>query len=80
MALPPDTPYEEVLVRLKKAREGSDIRQIAEVTLKNGPRAFKTAALLEVINKQTGELHHHTLVFEQLKHTKKHGWEGEPSG
>lgn len=74
MALPADTPFEEVLVRLKKAREGSDIRQIAEVTLKDGPRAYKTAALLEVINKQTGEVHHHTLVIEQFNHTKKHGW------
>lgn len=77
MALPPDTPYEEVLVKLKKARESSDIRQIAEVTLKKGPRAYKTAALLEVINKQTGEVHHHTLILEQLKYTKKNGWEYE---
>ncbi len=77
MALPPDTPFEDVLIKLKKAREGSDIRQVAEVVLKKGPRAYKTAALLEVINKQTGELHHHTLVLEQIKYTKKNGWEYE---
>ncbi len=58
MALPPGTPYEDVLVRLKQARENTNIRQVAEVTLKKGPRAYKTAALLEVINKQTGEPHH----------------------
>lgn len=77
MALSPETPFEDVLVKLKKAREGSDVRQVAEVVLKKGPRAFKTAGLLEVINKQTGELHHHTLVLEQVKFTKKNGWEYE---
>jgi len=75
MALPPDTPYEEVLVRLKEARESSNIKQVAEVTLKKGPRAYKTAALLEVINRQTGEFHHYSLVLEQVEYTKKNGWE-----
>ena len=72
---PPDTLYEDVLVLLKRAQESSGIRQIAQVTLKNGPRAYKTASLLEVMNKQTGEVHHYTMVLEQIKYTKKEGWE-----
>ena len=77
MALPTETPFEDVLVKLKKAQEGSGIRQVANVVLKKGPRAYKTAALLEVINTQTGKVHHHTLVLEQVKFTKKNGWEYE---
>ncbi|MEO1036989.1 MAG: Shedu anti-phage system protein SduA domain-containing protein [Pseudomonadota bacterium] len=79
MPLPPDTPYEEVLIRLKEARESSHIRQIAEVTLRHGPQTYKTASLMEVMNKRTGETHHHVLILEQFKHTSRIGWQYESS-
>lgn len=79
MPLPPDTPFEDVLIRLKEAKEGSHIRQVAQVTLRSGPQTYKTAALLEVINKRTGDTHHHVLVLEQFKRTNKIGWQYQAS-
>ena len=79
MPLPPDTPYDDVLVRLKEAKESRRIRQIAQVTLRGGPQAYKTASLLEVINPATGKTHHYVLVLEQLKRTNKIGWQYEAS-
>jgi hypothetical protein len=79
MTLPPDTPYEDVLIRLKEAKERSHIRQVAQVTLRGGPQAYKTAALLEVINKRTKETHHYVLVLEQFKRTNRIGWQYEAS-
>jgi len=76
-SLPPDQTLDDVIVRIKKSYSNPNVRSITQVVLKEGPRAFRIATLLELINPATGEFHHYSLKLDQIDRTKK-GWFAKP--
>lgn len=76
-SLPADQTLDEVVVRIKKSYTNANVRTITQVVLKEGPRAFRLATLLELINPVSGEFHHYSLKIDQIDRTKQ-GWFSKP--
>jgi Domain of unknown function (DUF4263) len=76
-SLPPDKTLDEVILRIKRSYSNPNVRTITQVVLKDGPRAFRIATLLELINPATGEFHHYSLKIDQIDKTKQ-GWFSTP--
>jgi hypothetical protein len=47
-----------------------DLRAYDSITLREGPRSRKSATHYEIVNRQTGELHHHAVKIETWRKTK----------
>jgi hypothetical protein len=75
--LPADTSLDDVKVRIKKTYSNPNVRTITQVVLKEGPRAFRIATLLELVNPKTGDFHHYSLKIDHIDKTKK-GWFAKP--
>jgi hypothetical protein len=73
-----DQTLDEVVVRIKKSYTNPNVRTITQAVLKEGPRAFRIATLLELINPLTGEFHHYSLKIDQIDRTKQ-GWFSKPA-
>lgn len=73
MPLPPETTFEEIKVRVRKATRNPNVGSTEQVVLKEGPRAFRLATLIEIIKPESGEVHHHVLKIDSIDRTKK-GW------
>lgn len=65
------------MIRIRSSYSNPNVRTITQVVLKEGPRAFRIATLLELINPITGEFHHYSLKLDQIDRTKK-GWFAKP--
>lgn len=65
--LPPENSLDDVTVRIKETYSNPNVRSITQCVLKEGPRAFKIATLLEVINPATGEFHHYSLKLDHIE-------------
>src|SRR5476651_1087958 len=72
-SLPADQTLDDVIVRIKKSYTNANVRTITQVVLKEGPRAFRIATLIELINPATNEFHHYQLKIDQIDKSK-HGW------
>ncbi|MDW7761106.1 MAG: DUF4263 domain-containing protein [Acidobacteriota bacterium] len=75
--LPPETSLDEVMVRIKEAYRNPNIGWIKQLTLKEGPRTFRIATLMEIVDPQTGERHHYTLKLDSIDR-RKTGWFSKP--
>jgi hypothetical protein len=75
--LPADHSLDDVVVRIRKTYSNPNVRTITQVVLKEGPRAFRIATLLELINPATDEFHHYSLKLDQINRTKA-GWFAKP--
>lgn len=73
MSLPPETTFEDVKVRIRTATRNPNVGRTEQVVLKEGPRAFRLATLMEIIKPDSGELHHYVLKIDSIDRTKK-GW------
>ncbi|MAY03192.1 MAG: hypothetical protein CMQ38_09495 [Gammaproteobacteria bacterium] len=71
--LPAEYTLEDVKIRITKSYKNPSVRTITQAVLKEGPRAFKIATLMEVINPQTNEFHHNNLKIDHVD-KKKAGW------
>jgi hypothetical protein len=76
-SLPADQTLDDVIVRIKKSYSNPNVRTITQVVLKEGPRAFRLATLLELINPTTNDFHHYSLKIDQIDRTKQ-GWFSKP--
>lgn len=76
-SLPSDKTLDDVLVRIKQSYKNPHVRSITQVVLKNGPRAFRIATLLELIDPTTNQFHHYSLKIDQIDRTKK-VWSAKP--
>ena len=76
-SLPPDQTLDDVIVRIRKSYSNPNVRTITQVVLKEGPRAFRLATLLELINPATNDFHHYSLKIDQIDRTKQ-GWFSKP--
>lgn len=77
-SLPPDQSLDDVIVRIKKSYSNPNVRTITQVVLKEGPRAFRIATLLELVNANTSEFHHYSLKIDHIDKTKA-GWFAKPT-
>ena len=75
--LPPENTLDDVTIRIKKTYSNPNVRTITQAVLKDGPRAFKIATMLEVINPKSGEFHHYSLKIDHIDKTKA-GWFAKP--
>ena len=77
MSLPPEASLEDVKVRIRQATRNPNVGRTEQVVLKEGPRAFRLATLMEIIHPESGELHHYFLKIDSIDRTKK-GWFYKP--
>jgi hypothetical protein len=75
--LPKETSLDDVKVRIKKTYSNPNVRTITQVVLKEGPRAFKIATMLELIDPKSGEFHHNSLKIDHIDKTRE-GWFAKP--
>src|SRR5438876_12408991 len=68
-------PLDAVVVRRQLLEQETypDVRCVDKLVLKHGPRAYKVATHWVIVNRNTGELHHHALKIETYR-VKKDGW------
>lgn len=75
--LPPDNSLDDVKIRIRQTFANPNIGNVTQAVLKEGPRAFKIATLLEVINPNTKEFHHYSLRIDHIDKTKE-AWFARP--
>ncbi|MCU0289994.1 MAG: DUF4263 domain-containing protein, partial [Acidobacteria bacterium] len=76
--LPYDTPIEDVLVKIRETFKNPNIGKVTQVPLKNGPRTYRLATLMEILDPETKNLHHYSLRLDTLDRTKTKGWFSKP--
>lgn len=77
MSLPPELSLEDIKVQIGKSIRNPNVGEFKQVTLKEGPRAFRIATLFEIIDPKSNEVHHYSLRIDSLNKTKK-GWFHKP--
>ncbi len=75
--LPPETNLDDVKVRIRGTYMNPNVGKIHQVVLKDGPRTFRIATLLEIIDTKTGGLHHYSLKIDSIDRLKA-GWFSKP--
>jgi len=75
--LPPENTLDDVKVKIRKSYKSANVRTITQAVLKEGPKAFRIATLLEIINPQTKEFHHYSLKIDHINKLKA-GWFAKP--
>lgn len=71
--LPPENTIDDVKIRIQESYKNPNVRKVSQAVLKDGPRAFKIASLMEIINPKTNEFHHYSLKIDHIDRTKA-GW------
>lgn len=75
--LPYETTLDDVKVRIRKTYSNPSVGKIHQVVLKEGPKTFKLATLLEIKDSSTGEFHHYSLKIDCINRWKA-GWFAKP--
>lgn len=75
--LPPENSLDDVKIRIQKSYTESNVKSTTQTVLKEGPRAFKVATLMEIINPKTDKFHHYSLKIDHIDKTKA-GWFHKP--
>jgi hypothetical protein len=75
--LPPENTIDDVKVRIQESYKNPNVRRVTQTVLKEGPRAFKIASLIEIINPATDEFHHYSLKIDHIDKTRA-GWFYKP--
>lgn len=52
-----------------------DFRNLKHCILRQGQRSYKIAKYWTIVDRHTGEVHHHALMLETLSRTKTNGWQ-----
>ncbi len=74
---PPDLSVDDIKIKIQQTSRNPNIRKTHQVTLKNGPRAYRIATIFEIINPKTNKLHHLSLQLDSFDKTKK-AWRAKP--
>ena len=75
--LPPENTIDDVKVRIQESYKNPNVRKVTQATLKDGPRAFKIASLMEIVDPKTNDFHHYSLKIDHIDRTKA-GWSHKP--
>jgi hypothetical protein len=76
-SLPPETSLDDVKVKIRQSYSNPNVGQIHQVVLKDGPRTFRIATLLEILDPSNKNLHHYSLKIDSIDR-KKAGWFHKP--
>ena len=76
--LPPESTLDDVIVRIHETYKNPNVGKIHQAILKDGPRTFRFATLLEIIDPKTGDLHHYSLKIDSVDRLKN-GWFSKPT-
>lgn len=69
---PPEYTLEDIFVAIKKTQGNRNIGKTYRCVLKEGPRTYKVAVILEIL-RTNGSLHHYSLKLQSITANKK-GW------
>lgn len=72
-----NTSPEEIKVMIKNSVQKENIGSIHQVTLREGPRTYKFATFIEILDPSTNETHHYNLRLDSVDRLKK-GWFSKP--
>ena len=78
MPLPPEKTLDDVKIRIREAYTNPNVGNISQVVLKDGPRAFRIATLLEIVEPRTHTFHHYSLKIDHIDRRKNKGWFAKP--
>ncbi|HUL83460.1 MAG TPA: hypothetical protein VL131_15035, partial [Gammaproteobacteria bacterium] len=73
MPLPSTMSLDDVRLRIRQTSKTPNIGNVTDVVLKEGPQAYRIATLFEVLNLESGKLHHYYLRIDQVRR-KNDGW------
>ncbi len=77
MSLTPEHTFEDVKVRIRDSITNPNVGRIEQVELKSGPRAFRIATLMEILDPIENTIHHYSLKIDSID-KKKAGWFYKP--
>ncbi len=77
MPLPPNTSLEDVILKIKETYSNPSVGKTFQVVLKDGPRTFKIATLLEIKDSNTNQFHHYSLKIDSINRNKA-SWFAKP--
>ncbi len=77
MSLPPDSTLDDVKVRIRESIKNPNVGKTEQTVLKEGPRAFRLATLFEIMNPESGDIHHYSLKIDSINRMKS-GWFYKP--
>jgi hypothetical protein len=75
--LPAENTIDDVKIRIQESYKNPNVRRVTQAVLKEGPRAYKIASLMEIVNPKTDEFHHYSLKIDHIDKTKA-GWFYKP--
>lgn len=55
---------EDIKIQIRETSGNPNIGKVHHLELKEGPRAYRIATVFEILNGETGELHHHALKLD----------------
>jgi len=73
MALPPEKTIGDVKVKIRESVNNPNVGKIKQVELKSGPRTYRIATLVEIIDPQKNKVHHYSLKIDSVDKIKS-GW------
>ncbi len=76
-SLPSETSLDDVKVRIRQTYSNPSVGKIHQVVLRDGPRTFHIATLLEVLDRNSGKFHHYSLKIDNIDRLKA-GWFAKP--
>lgn len=77
MPLPSSASLDDVKLRIRTSYQNPNVGQIYQAVLKEGPRTFRIATLLEILDGRTRTFHHYSLKLDSIDR-KKGGWFAQP--
>lgn len=77
MPLDPDKSLDDVKLRIRESYQNPSVGQIYQAVLKEGPKIFRVATLMEILDGKTREFHHFSLKIDSIDR-KKSGWFAKP--
>lgn len=77
-SLPYETQLDDVVVKIRDTFKNPNVGKVTQVPLKDGPRTYKIATLMEILDPETKSLHHYSLRLDTIDRTKAKGWFSKP--
>jgi hypothetical protein len=77
MPLPSSATLDDVKLKIRTAYQNPNVGQIYQAVLRDGPRIFRIATLLEILDGKTRAFHHFSLKIDSIDR-KKRGWFSRP--
>lgn len=77
MSLPRDMSLDDVKLRIRESYTNPNVGRVQQAVLKDGPRTFRIATLLQILDPKTRMPHHYSLKIDSIDRLKG-GWFAKP--